>query len=326
VATGYPRFPWLLAIVGLTAGADCARADGDGNVTVVSSKVAPGYVRSARPDGSFKPETFALGNGGRWTGTVVDGTIDKVVFMDVARAIAGPLAAKGYVSSSDPKATQQLIMVYWGRTSTPERFESTASSSLLQTATAKAAAIHGANAQFTTFSGETVVPPSMSMTCGKFDPATTVDQVTGQIDADNAMTSAMSLVAAENHSRDLMDAKNASLLGYDSWWDATSDSRGTPLEHRRQDMIDELEHDRYFVIIMAYDFQKMWKQKQHNLLWETRFSVRQRGIDFEKALPLMAKNASKYFGRDSHGLLHEDLPDGHVEVGPLETLGTIAAK
>jgi hypothetical protein len=326
VAIPHLRLPCLLAIGGLIACAEGRAADDSGSVTVVSSKVAPGYVRVTRPDGTYKQETFALGNGGRWTGTVVDATIDKVAFMDVARAIAGPLAAKGYVSSSDPKATQQLIMVYWGRTSTPERFESTASSSLLQTATAKAAAVHGANAQFVTFSGETVVPPSMAMTCGKFDPATTVDQVTGQIDADNAMTGAMSLVAAENHSRDLMDAKNASLLGYDSWWDATADFKGTPLEHRRQDMLDELEHDRYFVIIMAYDFQKVWKQKQHNLLWETRFSVRQRGIDFEKALPLMAKNAAKYFGRDSHGLLHEDLPDGHVEVGPLQSLGTIAAK
>jgi hypothetical protein len=320
------RISCLIAIGGLIAGPTVARASDDGNVTVVASKVTPGYAHAMLPDGTPRPETFAFGNGGHWTGTVVDGTIDKVVFIDVARAIAGPLAARGYVSSNDPKTTQQLIMVYWGRTSTPERFESTAAASLLQTATAKAAAIHGANAQFATFSGETVVPPSMAMTCGKFDPATTVDQVTGQIDADNAMTSAMSLVAAQEHSRNLMDAKNASLLGYDSWWDATSDSKGTPLEHRRQDMLDELEHDRYFVIIMAYDFQKMWKQKQHNLLWETRFSVRQRGVDFEKALPLMAKNAAKYFGKDSHGLLHEDLPDGHVEVGPLKILGTIAAK
>jgi hypothetical protein len=216
-------------------------------------------------------------------------------------------------------------MVYWGRTLTPERFESTVGSSLLQRATAAAVAVHGANSQFQTFSGETVVPPSLAMPCGKFDPATTSDQVTGQIDADNAMSSALSLVAAEDRSRDLMDSRNASLLGYDAWWDSTSDFKGTPLEHRRQDMIDELEHDRYFVIIMAYDFQAMWKHKQHKLLWETRFSVRSRGVAFDKDLPLIVKSASKYFGKDSHGLLHEEMPEGRVDVGPLQTLGTIAA-
>jgi hypothetical protein len=38
----------------------------------------------------------------------------------------------------------------------------------------------------------------------------------------------------------------------------------------------------------------------------------------------MVKNASKYFGQDSHGLLHEELPEGRVEVGKIEELGTVA--
>ncbi len=83
---------------------------------------------------------------------------------------------------------------------------------------------------------------------------------------------------------DLEDSKNASLLGYDGLWNSTANYQGTPLEYRRQDMLNELEHDRYFVILMAYDFQAVWKQK-HNLLWETRFSVRQRGAEFDKELP-----------------------------------------
>jgi hypothetical protein len=191
----------------------------------------------------------------------------------------------------------------------------------LQSAEGNAADAHSlANHRFSADS--TGLAPAGTIPCVRYHATADPDATL----ADNAVSGALATSAAEDRSRDQMNAMNASLLGYSSWWDATGIFKGTPLEHRRQDIIDELEHDRYFVIIMAYDFQKMWKQKQHKLLWEPRFSVRQRGVDFEKALPLMAKNAAKYFGKDSHGLLHEDLPDGHVEVGPLKILGTIAAK
>jgi hypothetical protein len=307
----------------------CARAADDAAsnaVTVVSSRVSDDYNRARLPDGSYKPENYAFGEGGHWTGNVKDGSIDGLRFIDVARAIAEPLARESYMPCRDPKATTQLIMVYWGRTTTPGRFENSAAAGLLQRAAADAAGHKSANDQNKLFSEQVVVPPAVAMPCAKYDPATTTDQITGSIDADNAFSGAMSLVAAEDRTRDQQDAKNASLLGYDAWWDSTSSFKGTPLEHRRQDMIDELEHDRYFVILMAYDFQTMWKHKKHKLLWETRFSVNQRGIDFDKALPLMALNASRYFGQSSNGLARDSLPVGHVDVGDLQTLGVVASK
>jgi len=299
---------------------------GSDAVTVVSSKVSDGYSRIRQPNGSYAPETYTFGEGGHWTGTVKDGSIDSVRFIEVARAMAEPLAHQSFVPSRDPRATKQLIMVYWGRTSTPERFDGSASAGILQRAAADAASHKALGDQRTLFSQQVVTPPAVTMPCAKFDPATTTDQITGSIDADNAMTGAMSLVAAENHSRDQQDAKNASLLGYDVWWDSTANFKGTPLEHRRQDMIDELEHDRYFVILMAYDFQTMWKQRKHKLLWETRFSVSQHGVDFDRELPLMAMNASRYFGQSSNGLARDSIPLGRVDVGDLKTLGVVAAK
>ncbi len=306
-----------------------ARASGEPEsdaVTVVSSKVSDDYSRTRLRDGTYAPETYAFGEGGHWTGTVRDGSIDGLKFIDVARAMAQPLAHQSYVPSRDPRATKQLIMVYWGRTSTPERFDGSAAAGILQAAAANAATHKAASDQNTQFSQQIVTPPAVSMPCAKFDPATTTDQITGSIDADNAMTGALSLVSAENKSRDQQDAKNASLLGYDTWWDSTANFKGTPLEHRRQDMIDELEHDRYFVILMAYDFQTLWKGRKHKLLWQTRFSVSQRGVDFDKELPLMAMNASRYFGQSSNGLARDSLPVGRVDVGDLKTLGVVAAK
>jgi hypothetical protein len=90
-------------------------------------------------------------------------------------------------------------------------------------------------------------------------------------------------------------------------------------------MLTELEEDRYFVVLMAFDFHLMAAQKKAKLLWEARFSIREHDHEFDKSLAAMVAKASGYFGRDSNGLKHETLPDGKVEVGELKNLGTLPA-
>jgi hypothetical protein len=133
----------------------------------------------------------------------------------------------------------------------------------------------------------------------------------------------MAAVLAENWQRDQADMKNAMLLGYDTALAELDDVGATPQTRRRDDMITDIEESRYFVVLMAYDYQALWTQKKHRLLWVTRFSVRARGADFEKLLPSMVASASQYFGQDSHGLLRRPLPEGHVEIGEPKSLGTV---
>jgi hypothetical protein len=136
------------------------------------------------------------------------------------------------------------------------------------------------------------------------------------------MTGALAAMAAEDRARTQLDAQNAGMLGYDTLWDANSLPNGTALESRRQDVLNELEARRYFVVLMAYDFQELWRHKRHKLLWETRFSVRERGNDMSRELAGMAASASRYFGQDSGKLIHAALPEGHVEVGPIKVLAS----
>jgi hypothetical protein len=77
---------------------------------------------------------------------------------------------------------------------------------------------------------------------------------------------------------------------------------------------------------MAYDYQALWRQKKHSLLWVTRLSVRERGADFGKLLPSMVGYASQFFGQDSHGLLRRPLPEGRVEIGEPKSLGALPEK
>jgi hypothetical protein len=294
-------------------------ADSDSAAVAISARASSDYTRPQQPDGTFAPETYAFGKGGVWAGAAKDATIDKVDFMQIARTIAVPLARQSFMPSHDPKATKLLVMVYWGTTHAPDHPSDSAASQNLQTASAAAlAANHVQIVRNNPFDSMAPLTDSSNSTNYAISsPA--------QVDLDNAMTAAMSAVAAEDHSRELVDARNASMLGYDTAWDEAVAYKGTPLEFRRKEIIGELEEDRYFVVLMAYDFQKMWKEKKPKLLWEARYSIRGRGDDFERDLAAMTDQASKYFGQNTGGLVRKALPEGHVEIGQ-ERVMTLGAQ
>ena len=66
------------------------------------------------------------------------------------------------------------------------------------------------------------------------------------------------------------------------------------LGERNDALLSEIEENRYFVVLMAYDFQLFWKEKKLKVLWETRFSINESRNDFDKALPTIAQYAVSY--------------------------------
>jgi hypothetical protein len=289
-------------------------AQSDGEIAAVSSSVSDGYARVRLPDGSFQPETYTFGEGGRLAGPARDDTIDRLTFTDVATAVAGPLKKRNYVPVDDrnPEKTKLLIMVYWGTTS------GTADSS---------DSLGYQNLQRSQGSRPPPTQPPASLAKG----GAGANQQARQAAATSNMRQseedgAMAQVLAENWQRDQADMRNAMLLGYDTAIAETSAVGSTPATRRRDDLMSEIEEDRYFVVLMAYDYQALWRQKKHSLLWVTRLSVRERGADFGKLLPSMVGYASQFFGQDSHGLLRRPLPEGRVEIGEPKSLGALPEK
>jgi hypothetical protein len=275
---------------------------GNNDITAVTSRKNSSYIRIQLPNGTYVPETYVFGPGGVWEGEKVDATIDRLTFSDVAHMMAGPLAGQNYIPGKDPGTTKLLIMVYWGTShGTEHASESNGYQNLSKANEAvdrAQMAVHASSA-------------------GK-DGARSMQQLHA---AQDDMTTSIAAVAAENHARNQSDYLNVNMLGYDSWWDATQKYVGTPLDFRRDDLLGEIEEDRYFVVLMAYDFQQLWWKKKHRLLWETRFSIRERHHAFDQDLPSMAQYASTYFGQDSHGLVHKEVPMGHVDIGNMKSLG-----
>jgi hypothetical protein len=286
-------------------------ASGDG-FTAVSSKASSDYVRTRLPDGSYQPELYSFGNGGHYGGPIDDPTIDPLKFIDVARVIAVPLAEQKYLPGRDPAKVKLLIMVYWGITYVPP-------------------SVSGSSA----YDNFSEIQNVMNQAQGLAAAASSGSGAKGYHSRDNnaglsdsqlaTLSSELTMLSMVNEQRDQTDFATAKLLGYDSD-DAIGSElgnyiRGTAVHARRDDLVSELEDNRYFVVLMAYDFQLLWKQKKHKLLWESRFSIRQRSHAFDKDLASMAKFASQYFGQDTHGLVRKTIPLGRVDIGELKSLG-----
>lgn len=296
-----------------------ASAEGDGEMAAVSSQVSTGYSRVRLPDGTFRPETYTFGEGGRITGSASDETIDKLTFLDIAKVVAAPLERMNYLPVADrnPEKTKLLIMVYWGTTTgTSDASDSLAYQNLQRGQASRPP--------------PTPQPASGAAARGGGSGAASNQQDRLNAAAQNARQAsedgAMAAVAAENWQRDQFDMKNAMLLGYDKALAETSDVGSTALSRLHDDLVTEIEEPRYFIVLMAYDYQALWTHRRHSLLWVTRFSVRERGADFEKLLPSMVNYASLYFGQDTHGLLRRPLPEGHVEIGVPRSLGALPEK
>jgi len=318
-----PRLP-LLLVVGCGAMLVCrppARAE---EFEAVSSTVSGDYVRAKLSDGSFKSETYSFGDGGRLAGPLRDNSIDQLTFMDVAKVVARPLARRNYVpvASKNPEDTKLLIMVYWGTTrgtaGASDSSNSVASSGAIQKLQASQGSVTTAPP-----------PPAMSYmahcTCDASQVSTNFASVENGAKQSN-INSAFAVVATENRARDEADRWNAQILGYDSALADAGRLQLTAFRSRRDDLVTEIEANRDFVVLQAYDFQTLWKQKKHKLLWVTRLSVRERGTDFAAALPALVSNASQYFGQDSFGLQRKTLPEGRVDIGDVKSLGVVMAK
>lgn len=297
------------AILSLGFGATASITLADENYEAVCSRVSSGYAREKQSDGSIKPESYSFGKGGYWGGPMPDTSMDRMSFTDILKVLVAPLAQQKYVPSRNQRTTKLLIMVYWGTTLALEKAtDSIAHQQAERNNQDVAAAQSQLNAdqllaQFGLFPNEHIKEQTLQQDGQALGIAT--DQFLDSVAAVNN----------ENQMRLQEDLKIAELLGYDSWWESTMGAReGTSLASRRKDMLDELEHYRYFVVLMAYDFQLMAKEKKHKLLWETRFSIRQQNNQFDKQLASMVLEASQYFGRDSKGLTHKALPQGHVEI------------
>jgi hypothetical protein len=291
-----------------------SESGGADDITAVSSRTARDYVRTRLANKSYAPESYTFGEGGAWPGSMKDLSIERLNFQGVARTIAGPLASQNYIPSQNLHNTKLLIMVYWGATIGTESPSDSVAYQNLQAHQAP--------------STPPITPPptTQGIRAGAGPQGGGAAEVALKNSQQDDSSSEMATVAAVEMRREQADIRTAELLGFDSALAEATGAQFSAFKLRRDDLIAEIEESRYFVVLMAYDFQALWKEKKHRLLWETRLSIRQRHHALDADLPAMAQYASRFFGQDSHGLVHEAVPLGRVDIGDVKTFGEVPDK
>ena len=260
-----------------------------GEFVVVSATAAPGYKRTKGPEG-IMAESYVFSPGIHFGGAVRDTSQEKLPFLAVAQTLAAGLARQKYFPATDPAQANLVIVVHWGSTEVYDE------------------------------------PPDP-----RADPAAVSSELAAYqaaiaengIGNPSALNSALASQEAAGSSQEQYLRANAELLGY---------KRTLAKEEKRMwssedeiTMRSELIEPRYFVVLMAYDYQLLKKEKTPRLLWVTRMSVRSPGNNFVEAVPGMARIAADYFGqqRDDITRLETKLREGTVEIGELKVLSVV---
>jgi hypothetical protein len=119
--------------------------------------------------------------------------------------------------------------------------------------------------------------------------------------------------------------RNLHLLGYGQQLSEEQAKKHAEPNPDERTLFQSMNRERYFVILMAYDYRTMKKGVRPRLLWSTRFSIASAGNSFTAALPLMSRAAADYFGH-SEGIKsvnpHKP-PTGTVTLGPLDVIGEV---
>jgi len=117
---------------------------------------------------------------------------------------------------------------------------------------------------------------------------------------------------------------NAHLLGYGQQLSQRqAQASANHVSTDEMNLLQNLGDERYFVILMAYDYRTMKKGIRPKLLWSTRFSMQGPGNKFTTALPIMSRVAADYFGHATgvKSVTISRMPEGKVEVGMPSVVG-----
>lgn len=255
----------------------------------ISAMAVPAYVRPIEADGKPRPESYVFSEGKFIGSPTADAGQAQVKFADIIKMLAQDLAKQNYFPSTDVPSANILLKVYWGTTTTyvdPMR-------DINMERTNEALSDYSANADES----------------GNADPGALNAAIADQR---NAGSSALGAIA-----------RNATLLGYQPTLAKEQSKIFSSAEE--QTMNEELNEERYFIVIIAYDFQAMQKEHKSRRLWTTRLSVRSPGNKFTEALPMLARAGSDVFGRQIDGLVRVKVParSGSVKLHELQILGTV---
>ncbi|HWA85979.1 MAG TPA: hypothetical protein VG710_07145 [Opitutus sp.] len=300
-----------------------ASDDADSVVTAVFSRSFNNYERPVRSDGSPEVQTYVVAKGGYTPGLGSDPSMDDVKFAGIVRVLGKYLAKQGYYPAKDARKADLMLVVHWGKTVPGNQGTQ---QNILDEGVRGFEAFqrlgNGIGGKPGAADPRDDVPP----TAATFGEKQAQDQVEAAVTeaAQEEMVQGTYEIRFSQDMRIAADTYNANLLGYT----AELKRRDNPSLYggagtAYYDLLADVESERYYVSVTAYDFQEAVQHKQKKGLWRTVTSIDARGNRFDESLTAMVDKASHYFGRDSERLVRQFDYTPHVSFGDLKVLGVV---
>ncbi|HVU23201.1 MAG TPA: hypothetical protein VHE13_03680 [Opitutus sp.] len=295
----------------------------DSVVTAVFSRSFNNYERPVGPNGAPVIQTYVMAKGGYAPGLGKDPSIDDVKFAGIVRVLGKYLAKQGYYPAKDAQKADLMLVVHWGKT---VPFSDGVQRNLLDDGLRSFADLQQLGKGIGGAPGSkdvsSQVPPSAA-TFGA-EEARLQAEAAVQEAATEEMVQGLYQVRESQNMRVDADTYNANLLGYTN----ELKKRDNPTLYggagtTYYDLLGDLESERYYVALTAYDFQEAVRHQNKKGLWRTVTSIDARGNRFDEKLAKMIDKASHYFGQDTGRLVRDFEYTPHVDLGEMKVLGVV---
>lgn len=295
------RLPLLSRLLPCVAALAGTAADilADAHVAVVARANADYVERRLTADGQPKVETYVFMEGNHYKGVIRDRSIERMAFRDIAHYLAPELYKQKYLPATAVPDADLLIVVHWGTTRPyVSSLEMTARTSPMSDYTEQ----------------------NLMRTTQAEGGAETVDSLAALADLANNQF-AFDLL---EQSHDQFDAEtsrsdNITLLGYNE--ELHKFSQKTSLSEKERTLRFDLNAERYFIILKAYDL-KPKPGASKRPLWTMHLNISSPGNNFQTALTRMGVVASRFAGQTTTEVktIRPGAPTGTVTLAPLVIL------
>lgn len=262
---------------------------------VVKAVASEDYVKDRARDESKKIQTYQFMQGRFFRGMTRNDSLKEFTFTDIIQDMAHHLVRQNYYPNPVRGEGDLLIVVHYGVTDFEEDFMDMMGYTSLED--------FGYTQGIEDAGGGGVA----------LDP--------GTLDAMNNLQFNLNAQQAMNSANESSEFFKAQLLGMEGiYYDRISPHEEYELRHMLKD-------ERYFVILMAYDYPHFRETGKAKLLWSTRYSIRAVGQSFGDAIKDMNLVAGDYFGQNLKGLNKKRVTDNsRVEMGDIEVIGQEAGE
>ena len=255
----------------------------------IDSEASNTYNEVKENDGEAKYETYVFIKGNFYDGDFADKSLRAASFEEVAATLAENMKQRNYYPSSSPSEGDLLIVVHYGTTSVEPDLEEL-------------------------FMLDSTDPYAQEETGEGSEEEPGFYEVYSDDFVDLADLSDFGANNTAQHQQTMRNNR----LGI-----SKALNRKNITSTEEFDLRVEMQDERYFIILMAYDYEKLRSENERELLWTTRFSVPSIGTNFEDAYPALARAASAYYGTslEKYAKTSTHFGTGTVDIGTLETVG-----